>query len=114
MLSGLSGLVYFGIGSQMQFVIGVIALFIAAIVALMLFAAVHVRHRRIKTGIEALIGAWGSAVTDLKPQGTVRVAGEFWRATVAKGSNWIGEGEPIKVIGLEGMLVVVRSAEEKA
>jgi membrane-bound serine protease (ClpP class) len=114
LLSGLSGLVYFGLGAQTQLVIGVTALFIAAIVALMLFAVIRVRHRRIKTGVEALIGARGMAVTDLKPQGTVRVVGEFWRATVARGGNWVGEGELVEVLGLEGMLVVVRSAKEKA
>jgi membrane-bound ClpP family serine protease len=114
LLSEFSGIVYFGVSAQLQLVVAVIALFVAAIITWMLFAVIRVRYRHVKTGIEALIGAKGKAVTALKPQGTVRVVGEFWAATVAKGGNWISEGAPVEVIGLEGMFLVVRSAEEKA
>ena len=77
----------------------------------MLYKGVKANLFKVKTGKEALIGARGTAVTDLKPAGEIRVVGEFWQAT-AKG-KWIKKGEPIEVVGLEGMFLVVKPAKEK-
>jgi membrane-bound ClpP family serine protease len=67
---------------------------------------------QVKTGKEALIGAKGIATTDLKPNGTVRVSGEFWEATVKAGE--INSGQAIEVVDMEGMFLVVKPDEQKA
>ncbi len=114
LISAFSGVTYYGVGAQLQIAVAVIAFVIAAIVAWMLYAVVRAQYRRIKTGIEALIGAKGLSATDLNPHGTIRVVGEFWEATTAKGARSIVKGEEVEVVGLEGMFVVVKPAEEKA
>jgi len=70
------------------------------------------QFKRVKTGKEALIGAKGIAATDLKPKGEVRVLGEFWEATAKDVS--IDVGQAVEVVGMEGMVLVVKAAEQKA
>ena len=69
-------------------------------------------QKRVKTGKEALVGAKGTATTDLKPNGEVRVLGEFWQATTKEGE--INMGQTIDVVGMEGMFLVVVPTEQKA
>jgi membrane-bound serine protease (ClpP class) len=82
----------------------------AAIAAFFVFvvrALVRAHRRPVATGIEALVGREGTAVSDLAPEGTVRVDSENWHA-VAEGGG-IAAGEPIRIIGVEGVtLRVVR------
>jgi len=79
---------------------------------LIFYAGVKAQFKRVKTGKEALIGARGLATSDLKPKGEVRVMGEFWEAT-AKDTT-ITVGQAVEVVGMEGMFLVVKPAEQKA
>jgi membrane protein implicated in regulation of membrane protease activity len=45
------------------------------------------KRRRPTTGIEALVGAVGVAVTRCEPDGRVRVDGELWSAVCADGAQ---------------------------
>jgi membrane-bound serine protease (ClpP class) len=107
----LQGVAYYGISLQLQITVAIIAIALAALAAWMLYEGLKANFFRVKTGKEALIGARGTAVTDLRPTGEIRVVGEFWQATAK--TEWIEKGEPIEVIGLEGMFLVVKSAKEK-
>lgn len=106
------GVAFFGLGFQMLVAIAITLFVIAGIIAWLLYAAVRAQYRRVKTGEEALIGAIGSAVTDLAPKGEVRVNGEFWRATTKEAK--ISNGQIVIVVGLEGMFLTVKPVEEKA
>ena len=75
-------------------------------------SGVKAQFRRVKTGKEALIGARGIATSDLKPKGEVRVMGEFWEAT-AKDTT-IAAGQAVEVVGMDGVYLVVKPAEQKA
>jgi len=44
-----------------------------------------IRRRAKLTGIEAMMGKPGVAITDLNPKGEVRVEGEIWRAESLSG-----------------------------
>jgi membrane-bound serine protease (ClpP class) len=66
-------------------------------------------HRANLTGPEALIGKTGMAVTDLKPDGEVRVAGFVWRAKSALGD--IQKGECIRVKSLQDLVLVVEKTD---
>jgi membrane-bound ClpP family serine protease len=109
---GFSGIYYYGIPPQTQIAFAIIALSIAAITTWMLVSALQARKHKIETGKEALIGADGKAATDLNPDGTVRVNGEFWQATTKNGP--IKSGDPVKVVDMEGMFLIVKPHEEKA
>jgi len=110
--AALSGTTYYGIAIQVEVTLAVTLFVIALIVGWIFYVGVKAQYRRIKTGKEALIGAKGIAATDLKPKGEVRVMGEFWQAT-AKDTT-IAVGQAVEVVGMEGMFLVVKPAEQKA
>jgi membrane protein implicated in regulation of membrane protease activity len=64
------------------------------------------KRRKPAIGAEALVGAIGIAVTDCRPRGQVRVAGEVWRATCPDGA---AAGEEVVVERLEGDLSLLVS-----
>lgn len=70
-------------------------------------------RRRLKlTGPEALVGQIGIAVTDLKPDGEVRVAGIVWRAKSVSGD--ILKGQPVKVKFLKELVLTVEKVDSGA
>ena len=108
----LSGTTYYGLAVSVEVTIGVTLIIVALIVAFIFYVGVKAQFKRVKTGKEALIGAKGIATTDLKPKGEVRVLGEFWEATAKDGE--IANGQAVEVVGMEGMFLVVKPAEQKA
>jgi membrane-bound serine protease (ClpP class) len=61
------------------------------------------------TGPEALISKIGTAVTDLKPDGEVRVAGFIWRAKSISGD--LRKGESVRVKSLENLVLTVEKVD---
>lgn len=82
-----------------------------AILAVVLMRLV-LRSRRWKTttGKEELIGAQGVAVAPLTAgaEGMVRVHGELWRA---ESSSPVQEGEPVRILRVEGLKLYVEPAD---
>jgi membrane-bound serine protease (ClpP class) len=111
LLSAFQGASYYGITPQAQLALAIVTLIVAAIISWMIYKAAQAKLSKIKTGKEALIGSVGLAVTDLKPRGEIRVLGEFWQATAKEGE--IKTGEKVEVVGMEGMLLVVKPVKEK-
>ena len=58
-----------------------------------------------------MIGKQGTALTDLKPNGEVRVQGEIWRAESTQGD--ILKDEQVTVKNLKGLVVVVEKVQKK-
>lgn len=106
------GIAYYGLNLEAEEVLAIIFFVIATIAGWLSYTGLRAQYRRVKTGKEALIGAKGVAVTDLKPNGEVRVLGEFWQATTKNGA--ITAGQPVIIIGMEGMFLIVKSVNEKA
>jgi len=106
------GLNYYGLDAQTETALAVIVITIAIIAAVILYKGLTSKYVKIKTGLEALVGSRGIAVTDLKPKGEIRVMGEFWQAT-SKGAA-IANGQTVEVTGMEGMFLTVKPVEEKA
>ena len=65
------------------------------------------RQRRSVTGAEGIVGATGQAVTDLSPEGKVKVKGQIWKATSPDG---VAAGERVEVVAMEGLRLEVRPA----
>ena len=108
LFAAFSGTTFYGLAVPLAVTLFVVAL----ILALIFYAGVKAQFRRVKTGKEALIGAKGIATSDLKPKGEVRVMGEFWEATAK--DTAITAGQAVEVVGMDGMFLVVKPAEQKA
>ena len=78
------------------------------VVAMVLYYAVRMAMRshahKVITGEVGMIGMSGRAETELAPDGTVFVHGELWRA---RAGLHIRAGEPIRVVGVDGLTLEV-------
>ena len=110
--AAISGTTYYGLAVSVELTLGVTLIVVALIVSVIFYIGVKAQFKRVKTGKEALIGAKGIATSDLKLKGEVRVLGEFWEATSKNGE--IATGQTVEVVGMEGMLLVVKPVEQKA
>ena len=110
--SAVSGNTYYGIAVSIEETLAILMIIIALILVFIFYAGVKAQFARVKTGKEAIIGAKGIATTDLKPKGEVRVMGEFWEAIT--NDSEVLTGQPIEVIGMNGMVLLVKAAERKA
>jgi len=93
----------------------VIVFMVVLLLAFFLFvvgAAVRAHMRKVQTGGQGMIGEKGRALTALNPQGSVLIEGERWRARAAAGE--IGEGEDVRVVRQEGLLLIVQSWSDPA
>lgn len=126
-----AGLGVFTIGGVLALVAGSLLLFAGAdpalrlawwaiagaVVASMLFfisvmtAAIRSRSIRPVAGSEALVGTFGVARTDIAPEGQVAARGSIWRARTA--GMAIGEGAPVKILGVSGLSVMVEEARQE-
>jgi membrane-bound serine protease (ClpP class) len=104
-------LIYSGVIQQIQAVLVIATVAMASIFSFIVYKAAKARLSKVRTGKEALIGARGIAVSDLKPNGEIRVVGEFWQAKAK--DDWIKKGEEVEVIDMEGLFLVVRLVEKK-
>jgi membrane-bound serine protease (ClpP class) len=78
--------------------------FTVAVVAVLFVLVVRTHRGAVRTGSEGLLQEPGVARTDLAPTGKVFVHGELWHARAAQP---IAAGTPVRIIGVEGMTVVV-------
>lgn len=78
---------------------------IASFFLVIAWLAVRAQLHRPLTGTAGLVGARGTALTDLAPQGRVLVHGEYWEA---RASTFISAGTPVEVVKVEGLRLVVR------
>jgi membrane protein implicated in regulation of membrane protease activity len=98
----------------MSFVIGtLIAIFflegvgryaLIAAVALLELAEIGLwlkwRNVTSSTGAESLVGMFGVALSDCKPDGQVKVKGQIWKARCDEG---VGAGEGVSVVAVDGL-----------
>ena len=81
------------------------------LLAFLLFDALEIwiwmrwRKRKSITGAEALVGKKGKAITNLNPEGQVRVVGQTWKAESMGGS--ISSEDEVEVVGWEGLTLHV-------
>jgi len=112
----LGGLVSFVFGSMLLFdspyyeisrplVFGV-ALATAGFFAFAVAKAIRAQTRQPTTGLEGMVGRTADARTDLDPEGSVFLMGEWWEALAEDGP--IPKGETVVVVGYEGFRLRVR------
>jgi len=62
--------------------------------------------RKLMIGLPGMVGARGKTVSDLAPEGTVKIKGELWDSR-AEGRR-INAGVWVTVVGQEGLKLIVR------
>ena len=94
-----------GMSVPLAWVIGVVGL-VAAFVLTGLPSLVRARFSSPTIGREGFIGEIGTAVGELSPEGVVSVRGATWRARTNRATP-IPNGEPIRVVGIDGLVLDV-------
>ncbi len=116
---GISGAIAFILGSLMLFKpwkptlptmpplsvdLRLVSLMAAGLISFFVFVvskAVQAQKAAVISGVQALIGARGRAVTTLAPVGTVVIQGEEWNAEAVQGT--VTAGEEVTVTGRDGL-----------
>lgn len=80
----------------------------AAFFAFAIGYGIKAQRQKPVTGIEGIIGETGEAITDLNPEGQVRVHGEIWAAMSAEGK--IKAGSRVAVEQINNLRLTVRKA----
>jgi len=89
-----------------------IGVLIALMAALAAYAIITYRlgsralKRKPVVGLPGMVGARGKTVSDLAPEGTVRIKGELWESR-AEGRK-INAGVKVIVVGQDGLKLIVR------
>jgi len=73
--------------------------------------AIRAQRRPPAVGAEALIGRWGEVRDDLRPYGSVQVAGELWSAESVRGLE-IPKGTRVRVVGVDGLRLRVETEDK--
>jgi membrane-bound serine protease (ClpP class) len=90
----------------LEWITAVTTLTLAAMSTL-LVAAMKVRRRPVRTGVEGLLREQGVARSPLAPRGKVFVHGELWDAVAEQP---VQAGEPVEVVAVRDMTLSVRPA----
>lgn len=69
----------------------------------------RVRRQKVHTGVENLLGATGEVTEPLARLRQIRVMGELWQA---RSSSDITPGSHVRVLGVDGLVLEVESAED--
>jgi membrane-bound serine protease (ClpP class) len=88
-----------------------IGLAVAGIAVVLVRLAVASQRREAVTGVAAMVGETGRALTPIEPGGIGRVAthGEIW---TARAPEPIAEGDPIAVVRVDGLMLTVRKSPQ--
>jgi membrane-bound serine protease (ClpP class) len=80
--------------------------------AILVVGTLVVRSQRARPalGAEGMVGAVGIAHGSMRGAGTVVVRGEYWSA---ESDEEVGDGEPVEVTGVDGLLLRVRRARAR-
>ena len=90
---------------------------IALMAALAAYAVITYRlgsralRKKPVVGLPDMVGSRGKAVSQLDPEGLVRIKGELWESKSA--GRKINAGEEVTVVGQEGLKLIVRREKPK-
>ena len=79
----------------------------AAVALFLVTLVIRAHSRRSVVGEDGMVGLMGTAETDVSAEGKVFVHGEIWNA---RSPNPISRGGKVKVVGVEGMTIIVESS----
>jgi membrane-bound serine protease (ClpP class) len=71
----------------------------------------RMRHEKVQTGVENLVGATGEVTERLAPKGHIRVLGELWEA---RSSSELPVGSRVRVVAVDGLTLDVEAVDKVA
>lgn len=89
-------------------VILVVVLFTAAFFIFAIGMGIRAQRRKPTTGIQGIVGETGEALTDLRPEGQVRIHGELWKAISIDGT--IKKGTRVVAADVDNLTLRVRKS----
>jgi membrane-bound serine protease (ClpP class) len=95
------------LGVSLSFILPT-ALTIGGVMAAVTLLVVRAQRTRVATGVEALAGEIGEAMTDLEPEGKVFVHGEYWNAM---SSEPIARGRKVRVKAVRNLSLDVEPVD---
>jgi len=90
-------------------IISIVMVAIVVFIFIMHKAVVPAIRRRKLTGAEGMIGMTGKVTEPLKPVGTVKIKGEYWKAVSKKEDCEIGDD--VEVLDINGLDLEVRKKQ---
>jgi membrane-bound serine protease (ClpP class) len=69
----------------------------------------RVRHNKVQTGVENLLGATGRVTERLAPSGKIRILGELWQA---HSCSELPPGSRVRVVAVHGLTLEVETADD--
>jgi membrane-bound serine protease (ClpP class) len=84
----------------------IIGLVLGTLIFIVHRAVVPSLRRRKVAGAEGMVGLMGEVVESLKPDGVIRVSGEYWQAKSLEGD--IEAGEDVEITGIDRLHLEVR------
>ena len=90
-------------------IISIVMVAIVFFILVMHKAVVPAIRRRKLTGAEGMIGMTGKVIEPLKPVGTVKIKGEYWKAVSKKEDCEIGDD--VEVLDINGLDLEVRKKQ---
>ena len=69
----------------------------------------RLRHKKVQTGVENLVGSTGEVTERLTASGQIRVLGELWQA---RSSSELPPGSRVRVVAVHGLTLEVETAED--
>ncbi len=87
-----------------------LAVVMAGFFLFVLGAAVRARNYPVLMGKGQLVGATGTATSDLGPEGVAQIRGQLWTA-IAKGEH-IAKGDAVRVVDVQGLRLYVVKANQ--
>jgi membrane-bound serine protease (ClpP class) len=91
---------------MMSLTVAVTSLMLAGLLIAIVWVAALSRHKKAGTGRLDLLDAVGLVETTLKPEGSVLIRGELWRARSRMGDD-LERGRSVRVVGASGHLLEV-------
>lgn len=119
---GSGGLIAFVIGSIILMdepylrislpIIGATAATSALLLIMVIGRLLSIRRRQIRTGSEELLNSVGETLEDISPEteGRIWIHGESWKG---RSSEPLRKGQAVRVVGQNGLVLYLESAEEK-
>ena len=82
---------------------------ISAFFIFAIYMAIRTHTTKVTTGKEGITGETGVAVTNIDPEGQVKLHGEYWKAT---SQTKIKKNDKISVVKVDGLLLTVKKLEK--
>lgn len=84
-------------------------LFTAAFFVFVAYKGIRAQFKKSPVGFEGLMEEVGEAISDFQDgKGKIFISGEIWEAKVAEGEKNIAKSDRVKVIGRDGMILLVK------